>query len=58
MISVCLGWLGTHLERDSVPEVSWGPEGVGCKLPNFPSLKIPFAVDLTKICLLITLPGT
>ena len=55
MISICSGWVGTHLERDSVPGVSWGLEGVGCKFPNFPSLAMRFALDLTKICALITL---
>ena len=55
MIPICLGWVGTHLERDSVPGVSWGLEGVGCKFPNFPSLRMLFAVDLTKICLLMAL---
>ena len=55
MIPICLGWVGTHLERDSVPGVSWGLEGFGCKFPNFPSLRMLFAVDLTKICLLMAL---
>ena len=47
MISNCSGWVGTHLERDSVPGVSWGLKGVGCKFPNFPSLEMRFALDLT-----------
>ena len=55
MISICSGWVGTHLERDSVPGVLWGLKGVGCKFPNFPSLKMRFALDLTEICVLITL---
>ena len=54
MISICSGWVGTHLERVSVPGVSWGLEGVGCKFPNLPSLEMRFALDLTKICVLIT----
>ena len=55
MISICSGWVGTHLERDSVPGVSCGLKGVGCKFSNFPSLEMRFALDLTKICVLITL---
>ena len=55
MISICSGWVGTHLESDSVPGVSWGLKGVGCNFPNFPSLEMRFALDLTKICILITL---
>ena len=55
MISIYSGWVGTHLERDSVPGAIWGLEGVGCRFSNFPSLEMRFALDLTEICVLITL---
>ena len=55
MNSICSRWVGAHLERDSVPGVSWGWRGSGANSPiSHPSKCFLQSISL-KFVFLITL---